>query len=372
MPTMPLSSYDTTANLNARDVSKAFYLIKKEETPFFNRIPVVAPAFNTRHIWWDDARLIRGSTVGTQYAFASPTALILASTSGLRAGSVLEIANRIYRVTSVTNATTLVVAYIGGSANDTNHIVGAVANFVGNTALEGEDYAATDYNFEIERYNLTQIFTDYVKISGTDRAVRREVNAGDLLLQISQKKLDRIYLALARACWANPLITAPTDNTTARVMGGVDAYLAANGINSTTAAAVTAAGFDDWLLSLDKAGANLTELWMNPIERGKFASGTWSNVTTTLLDSTSDSRGLYVSRYVSKYGHELTLNTDIQAPAGKIRAIKSSDVGLAPMAGRQFQIVDLDKTGDNDKKMIVGEYTLEVRNSAIAGYYAVS
>jgi hypothetical protein len=366
MPTMPLSSYDTTANLNARDVSKAFYMIKKEETPFFNKIPIVSPAFNTRHVWWDDARLIRGSTIGTQYAFGTPTAMILASTSGLRTGSVLEVANRIYRVASVTNGTTLVVAYIGGSANDANHTVGSVVNFVGNTAKEGEDYADTDYNFEVERFNLTQIFTDYVKITGTDRAVRREVNDGDLLLQITQKKLERLYLVLARAVWANPIVTAPTDNTTARVMGGVDAYLAANGINVTTATAITDVAFDNWLLNLDKAGANLTELWMNPLDLGKFAG---IDSTKLQVQRQDETRGIYVNKYISKYGHELTLNTDIQAPSGKIRAIRSQDVGLAPLNGRSFQIQDLDKTGDNDKKMLVGEYTLEVRNSAIAGYY---
>jgi len=367
MPTMPLSSYDTTANLNARDVSKAFYMIKKEETPFFNRIPLVGPAFNTRHIWWDDARLIRGGTIT---AHAAGSAMTMPSTAGLRAGSVIEASGMIFRVTSVTNATTLAVAWIGGVADGTLN-GGSVVNFVGNTAKEGEEYTDTDYNFEVERFNLTQIFTDYVKITGTDRAVRREVNDGDLLLQITQKKLDRLYLALARAVWANPIVTAPTDNTTARVMGGVDAYIAANGINVTTPATVTAAGFDDWLLSLDKAGANLSELWMNPLERGKFASATWTNVTTQ-MSREDEGRGMYVAKYVSKYGHELTLNTDIQAPAGKIRAVRTQDVGLAPLSGRQFQVQDLDKTGDNDKKMIVGEYTIEVRNSPILGYYAVS
>jgi hypothetical protein len=370
MPAAPsIHSYDPPANLNARDVSKAFYMIRKEETPFFNAIAVGNAAANTKHYWWDDARLVRSTKIAT--TFATPwTSLIVTAGTGqyVRAGMLLEVAGLVYKVSSVSTDTLTVAAQAGSTPTGT-YAVGVSVNFMGMAAQEGEEYTATPFNFEVERMNLTQIFTDYVNITGTQRAITREVNDGDLLLQMSAKKLDRMYLTLARAVWANPIVSAPLNSDTGRIMGGTDAFLTTNGYNITTPTAVTAAGFDDWLLELDKMGAVLSELWMNPTDLAKFAA---IDATKLLLQRQDQTRGLYVNKYISKYGHELTLNTDVQAPAGKIRAIKTSDVVLCPLQGRQFQIVDLNKTGDSDKKQLVGEYTLEVRNSAIAGYFVPS
>jgi len=366
MPVMPIDSYAPPANLNARDVSATFLKIRKEQTPFFNLIKSGKAAFNTKHVWWDDARLIRGTTIGAAYATGTPTAMTVVSTAGLRAGMYIEIVGVIYKITSVTNATTLVVAYIGGNANTINHAIGAVVNFIGNAAVEGEDYVATDYNFEIERGNLTQIITDYVKITGTDRSIRREANDGDLLVQMTQKKLERLYLYLARAAWVNPILSAPVDNSTPRVMGGIDAYLTANGINSLAATALTTGAFDDWLLQLDKAGANLTQLWMNPLDLKKFVA---INASQIQMQRGDTGRGWTATSYESNYGHQLALMTDIQAPAGKIRAITPDQVELCPLVGRQFQLKELDQTGDSEKRMLVGEYTLEIHNSAISGYF---
>lgn len=366
MPVAPASgftSFDPTANLNARDVSKAFYMIKKDETPLLNEIGVWLPAKNTKHYWWDDKRQIRGTSL-TTYAIGSPTAMVVVSTEGLRANMLIAVLGKVYRITSVTNATTLVVAYVGGVTNATG-TTGDAVEFLGSSVTEGEDYKASDYSFEIERMNVTQIMDDTLKVTGTQRAITREINDGDLVLQMANKKLERLYLQLARSIWANPLVS-PADNVTARVMGGVDHFLGANGLNITTPTAITAAAFDDWLLNLDKAGANLGEFWVNPVDLKWFAAIDASKLQYRREDQT---RGVFVDKYISKYGHELQIRTDIQAPVGKIRAMRKENIGLVPLQGREFQIQDLDKTGDSEKKLLVGEYTLEVRNSAVAGFF---
>ena len=162
----------------------------------------------------------------------------------------------------------------------------------------------------------------------------------------------------------NPRVV-PADNTTARILGGVDWWISQNGYVPAQTT-FNQANFDAFLLQLDKVGANLGELWMNPATLSYFTTLQSTQVQFRREDQT---RGVYVDKYISQYGHELTLKTDMQAPVGKIYAFRTEDFKLCPLKGRQFQVKDLNKTGDNEKKLLVGEYTTEFRTSAVSGYF---
>ena len=86
---------------------------------------------------------------------------------------------------------------------------------------------------------------------------------------------------------------------------------------------------------------------MNPSDLGKFAD---LDATKVQMQREDQTRGVFVNRYVSKYGHVLSLNTDPNATPGRINVFSKNDIKLLPLAGRQMQIVDLAKTGDNDKR----------------------
>lgn len=347
---------------NARDVSKAFNLIKREETPLLNSIEMSGVALNTKHEWWDDARQITGTTLGAAYVSGAGS-LTLASSKGLRAGSILSIDGIAYRVTGVTSDTAVTVVVASGGA-DAAHANGSVVSFHGTAAKEGEDFKDSDITTEILRYNVTQILDDYIKLTGTELAVKREINEADLLIQYAQKKLERLYLSLGRSIWKNPRVV-PTDNTTPRVLGGVDWFIAQNGY-VPSAASFTSDNFDAFLLELEGRGANIGEVWMNPTMMAYFAGLDLSKVQLQRDDQT---RGVYVDKYKSKYGHELVVKTDRNAPAGKLYVFRTEQVKILPLAGRQMQVVKLDKTGDSEKRQILGEYTLEVWNSSVMGVF---
>ena len=53
-------------------------------------------------------------------------------------------------------------------------------------------------------------------------------------------------------------------------------------------------------------------------------------------------------------------------------AVFTFQVKVLPLAGRQMQVEDLAKTGDSDRKMLVGEYTAEIWNSSVMGAFTPS
>ena len=358
-----VTSYDVPTN--ARDVSKAFYLIKKEETPLLNAIPLGDAAKNTEHYYWDDVRQIRQTVLTAGYTSGGGS-LQVASTAGMVVNMLLATNGKVYKATSITDNTHVAVSVADGGA-DANQANGSVVLFLGTASKEGKDYEDRDYTTEVERYNVTQILDDYVRITGTEQSITREVQDGDIILKQIEKKLERLYLMLGRSIWNNPRVV-PSDNNTPRILGSVDWFIRQNGYVPASAT-FNVGNFDAFLLQLDKSGANLGELWMNPATLTYFSDLQSSQVQMQRSDT---DRGTYAVRYNSRYGHHLDLKTDMQTPVGGIYAFRTADVKLCPLMGRQFQVKELAKTGDADKRLLVGEYTLEVRNSAISGIFTPS
>lgn len=350
---------------NARDVSKAFYMIKREETPLLNIIEIPGVALSSKHYWWDDKRQITKCKLGAAYV-SGALSMTVDSSAGLRVGSIISVGGIAYQVTGVTSATVIAVAVLGGAA-DANHANGSIVEFHGTAAKEGKDYEDADYTPEVERMNVTQIFDDFLKITGTERATKREVSDADLLLEISAKKLDRLYLNLGRSIWRNPRVT-PSDNSSPRILGGIEWYINQYGY-VPAAATFSEENFDAFLLELDKAGAVITEAWMNPADIGNFTALSDEKVK---VDRSDTERGIFVTRYWSKYGHQISLHTDPNATAGRINVFQAGQAKLRPLAGRQMQITELAKSGDSDKRQLLGEYTLEVFNSALMGSFVTA
>jgi hypothetical protein len=61
-------------------------------------------------------------------------------------------------------------------------------------------------------------------------------------------------------------------------------------------------------------------------------------------------------------------------PAGTVLLLDSSRIDVLPLAGRSFHYKPLATTGDREAGLVIGEYTLELRNEnahgVIAGFTA--
>jgi hypothetical protein len=358
-------SYDVLEN--KRDVSGAFFKIRLPQTPMLNMIGVGAAISNTKHFWWDDVIIPHKTTLSAAYDQSDDASVLhLTSTSSVRVGTVLRIAGQIKRISVVTDTTHVTTVHLGGES-DADIASGTAVEFVANAALESAEAADSDYTQKTEIYNVTQIFNDFIKISGTQLEIQREI-AGEIFTDEVARKMERIRLGLGRAIWTNPRI-APSDNNTPRVMGGIKYFVETYGYKPTSAT-FSADNIDSFLLEMEvNYGYVPNELWMNPSEIAHF-TGLLSDKIQ--VDHQDQIRGIFVGRYISKYGHIVALRSDPNAPVDQIYAIDPARISLRPLANRSLAVGDLAKKGDYRQSMIVGEYTLEIIGSNAMGVFTLS
>ncbi|MFA7136835.1 MAG: DUF5309 family protein, partial [Bacteroidales bacterium] len=238
-----------------------------------------------------------------------------------------------------------------------------IVTIVSNSALEGADYEDGHYNPLIERFNFTQIFKDYVKITGTQDAVRRKVR-GALLAQEIDSKMRRLRVMLERAAWLG-IRSKPNVNDAPRLMGGIDWFITNE--DGIVVAPDTMADFEttlkEFLRLIYDVRGSVNEAWMNPVTMEYFlALG---------VDQYSEQAGRNVKMYVSQYG-ETALNMSPDIPPNVIYVVDTTNIKIRPLVNRQFQFEELAKTGDSVKGQLIGEYTLEFRNPDLAGKLTIT
>lgn len=351
---------------NARDLSTAFYMLSYPNTPIFNKISIPGTCSARKREWWDDTLLPTSTTLAAAYTAAAGS-MTLTSVDSVRVGSVIQVESSVYRVTAINTTTKVITITI--ISGDANHADTTKVNFLSTAKLEGGTYEASDNATEVLRYNNTQIFDDWIEISGTEEVVNREINTGDLLAQKAMRKMERIYHQMARIVTSGGVRVDATDNTTARMMGGIDWFITTYGYNPA-AAAFSAANFDAFLYEMEQTyGRTPTEAYMNPVDLQKFTALRNTQIT---IDRNDTGRGEYVDRYQSGYGYDVKLETDATLLPGKIRVFGMDQVKLLPLQGRSLQGYPLGKLGDKTQWGIVGEYTLEFNNSATTGAFSMT
>lgn len=351
---------------NARDLSTAFYMLKYPNTPIFNRLSIPGTCSNKKREWWDDVLLPVGTTITEAYTAAAGS-MTFASVDSVRVGTTFSVDSSVYRATAINTSTKVVTVAI--VAADANHADNAAVKFLGTAKLEGNVYESSDNATEVARYNNCQIFDDWIEITGTEEVITREINTGDLLAQKAMKKMERIYFSMARTVTSGGIRVDATDNTTPRMMGGIDWFIDQYGYNPS-AASFSAANFDAFLYEMEQTyGKTPTEAFMNPADLQKFTALRASQI---VLNRDDRGRGEYVDRYLSGYGYDVQLTADPTLTPGKIRIFNMDQIKLLPLQGRSLQGYPLGKLGDKTQWGIVGEYTLEFNNSGTTGAFSIS
>ena len=364
-----ITTYDVVENII--DFSDILNEKKMPSTPLLNKIGILnEPVYSTTYQWYDEAFPILNTKLTDAYNTSGDNTLTVASTVGIMVNSIIKVGNVLYRVTEVTSATKLKVIVISGQ--DADHANGAIVTIVSNSAIEGADYEDGHYNPLIERENYTQIFKDYVKITGTQDAVRRKVR-GALLAQEIDNKMKRLRVMLERAAWLG-IRSTPNIKDAPRLMGGIDWFITNNstGIIATSNLSGTTpnfeANFKAFLRQIYDVRGSVNEAWMNPVTMEYFLA---LGEDAFLIDQYSEQAGRNVKVYVSQYG-ETALNMSPDIPPNVIYVVDTSNIKIRPLVNRQFQFEELAKTGDSIKGQLIGEYTLEFRNPDLAGKLTIT
>jgi hypothetical protein len=251
-----------------------------------------------------------------------------------------------------------------------------------NAAVEGATASDATISPTVRVGNRTQISQKTIKISGTldavNKAGRKSEKAYQLAKASSEIKRDMEAILLSNQTAANG------NSTTARNLGGLQAWLASNtsngsggsaGANGTTARttgtdrAFTATLLNTVMQSAFTNGGSPTLLLVTPAQ--KVVASTFSGIATRYRDVPANQQAQIINAadvYVSDFGiiqivpDRFIPNSDSDDTAFLL------DTEMAAVAYlRPFQTNELAQVGDADLTQLLVEYTLEVKNEAAHG-----
>ncbi|CAB4126391.1 Family of unknown function (DUF5309) [uncultured Caudovirales phage] len=251
-----------------------------------------------------------------------------------------------------------------------------------NAAVEGATASDATMSPTARVGNRTQISQKTVKISGTLEAVnkagRKSEKAYQLAKASSEIKRDMEAILLSNQ------VAAAGNSTTARTLGGLQAWLASNtsngsggsaGANGTTARTTgtdrsfTATLLNTVMQSAYTNGGSPTMLLVTPAQ--KVVASTFTGIATRYRDVPANQQAQIINAadvYVSDFGiiqivpDRFIPNSDNDDTAFLLDTEMASVAYLRP-----FQTVELAQTGDAELTQLLVEYTLEVKNEAAHG-----
>jgi hypothetical protein len=255
-----------------------------------------------------------------------------------------------------------------------------------NFAVEGATASDATMSPTTRIGNRTQIAQKTIKISGTlqsvDKAGRKSEKAYQLAKASSEIKRDMETSLLSNQIAANG------DSSTARKLGGLQAWLNTNysggtdgvagSLGTTARVNGTNRTFTEALLqsvvrSVYASGGNPKVLMVNPAHKQVVSAFTGiaaqrfmapSNTPTTIVSA--------ADVYLSDFGAiSIVPNRFMTSTNSCDETAFVLDPDMAAVAYlRPFQTNELAVTGDNESTQLLAEYTLEVRNQAAHGIIA--
>ena len=255
-----------------------------------------------------------------------------------------------------------------------------------NFAVEGATASDATMSPTTRVGNRTQIAQKTIKISGTlqsvDKAGRKSEKAYQLAKASAEIKRDMETSVLSNQVAANG------NSSTARKLGGLQAWLATNGSFGTSGSA----GASGTTARTNGTNRTFTEALLQTVVKNVYASG--GNPKVLMVNPAhkqvvSAFAGIAAQRFMAPANAPTTIigAADVYlSDFGTISVVPNRfmtstnscdetafvlDPDMAAIAYlRPFQTNELAVTGDNESTQLLAEYTLEVKNEAAHGIIA--
>ena len=253
-------------------------------------------------------------------------------------------------------------------------------------AVEGADASTITASPTTRIGNRTQIFTKSVAVAGTleavDKAGRKSEKAYQLA-KVSAELKRNIELTLL-----SNQVSAAGNSSTARTLGGLQAWLSTNYDGGTSGVA----GASGTTARTDGTDRTFTETILKTVVAEVYTAGGTPKVlmvNPAHKQVVSAFAGIAAQRYMAPSNEPTTIigAADVyMSDFGTIsvvpnRFMNSTNAGdetaflvdpdMAAVAYlRPFQTIELAKTGDSEKTQLLAELTLEVKNEAAHGIVA--
>lgn len=263
----------------------------------------------------------------------------------------------------------------------------SLAAAAANAAVEGADASTATLSPTTRVGNRTQISQKTVGVTGTLQAVDKAGRKSELAYQLSKAsseiKRDMEFTLLNNTVQANG-----SAGSTARVLGGLQTWLATNGDFGSGGSA----GASGTTARTNGTNRTFTEDILKTVVKEVFESGGSPKVlmvTPAHKQTVSAFAGIAAQRYMAPSDAPTTIigAADIYlSDFGSMSVVPNrfmlsgntaNDVAFvldpeyaAVAYLRPFQTIELAKNGDSDRTQLLVEYTLEVKNEAAHGIAA--
>lgn len=255
-----------------------------------------------------------------------------------------------------------------------------------NAAVEGADATSATMGVTTRAGNRTQIFQKTVQIAGTleavDKAARKSEKAYQLAKASSEVKRDMELTLLSNQ------LAAAGNSSTARTLGGLQAWLATNGDFGTSGVA----GASGTTARTDGTDRTFTEAILKTVVKEVYTAG--GNPKVLMVNpahkqTVSAFAGIAAQRYMAPSNEATTIigaadvylsdfGTMSVVPNRFMNATNACDETafvidpdmLAIAYLRPFATNELARVGDSEKTQLICEATLEVKNEGAHGIIA--
>jgi Family of unknown function (DUF5309) len=263
----------------------------------------------------------------------------------------------------------------------------SLAAAAANAAVEGADASTATLSPTTRVGNRTQISQKTVGVTGTLQAVDKAGRKSELAYQLS-KASSEIKRDMEFTFLNNTVQSNGTAGSTARVLGGLQTWLATNGDFGTGGSA----GASGTTARTNGTNRTFTEDILKTVIKEVFESGGSPKilmVTPAHKQTVSAFAGIAAQRYMAPSDAPTTIigAADIYlSDFGSVSVVpnrfmlsgnSANDVAFvldpeyaAVAYLRPFQTNELAKNGDSDRTQLLVEYTLEVKNEAAHGICA--
>lgn len=263
----------------------------------------------------------------------------------------------------------------------------SLAAAAANAAVEGADASTATLSATVRVGNRTQISQKTIGVTGTLEAVNKAGRKSEMAYQLakasSEIKRDMEFTLLNNTVQSNG-----TAGSTARVLGGLQTWLATNGDFGSGGSA----GASGTTARTNGTNRTFSETELKTVIKEVFESGGSPKVlmvTPAHKQTVSAFAGIAAQRfmapadapttiigaadvYLSDFGSVSVVPNRFMVSGNSANEVAFVlDPEYAAVAYlRPFQTVDLAKVGDSDKTQLLVEYTLEVKNEAAHGIIA--
>jgi hypothetical protein len=363
-----LAIYDSGVfNTIAEDVSDEISLISPFETPLLDVLSQ-APraAANVLHEWLEEE--LGPNTISVSLTATDAEVYIVPHKAGtlsypfLQVGMVLEnqSTGEMMQVGAVAVNTVTVSRGFAGTSADTL-TAGNALFMVADAALEGADVSGDITVPRSRKTNYCQIFKKDVIVSGTMQAVNKLGGIGDEYEHQKMQRLREAVRDLEKATIrgklsGNTIGGSAVANT--RTMKGLWATISTN---ASSVSSLDQPRLDDAIkLAWDSGGE--TDLIVVDANWKRVIDG-WNDSRTEVMQGGGQDERYHrrITFYEGTFGsHQVVL--DRWMPAYSLMVLDRNRCHVVPLQGRSFRHETVSKTGDSQKGMVLGEYTVEAKN----------